>query len=289
MHDVDRTQLEYGSELFEYNEAPDLASEQYEYPSEQGSVLESIFSEAQAEEAYETGDYPEYQELTSAEFMEDELATEFLEVSNEDELDHFLGKMFRKVAGAAGKVIKSPVGRALGGILKHVAKKALPIAGGALGTFVGGPLGGMVGSKLASMAGNAFGLESEGLSPEDRDFELARRYVRFAGHAARKAALAPPNVHPARLARWAVIDAAKKFAPGLLAPLARGAGVPPRPTAPPAAPRTSRPAAPFADAYSDYGASPAQTTCPTCGVTPARYRRQGKWFRRGRHIILLGA
>jgi hypothetical protein len=45
-------------------------------------------------------------------------------------------------------------------------------------------------SKLASAAGNAFGLEWEGLSPEDRDFEMARRYVRFATHAAKKAAAA---------------------------------------------------------------------------------------------------
>ena len=34
------------------------------------------------------------------------------------------------------KVIKSPIGRALGGILKGVAKKALPVVGGALGSMV---------------------------------------------------------------------------------------------------------------------------------------------------------
>ncbi len=288
MHDVDRTQLEYGSELFEYGEAPNLASEQYEYSGELGSVLGSLFGEAQAEGVFESGEYQEYQELPSTEFMEEELASELLEVGNEEELDHFLGNVFKKVAGAVGKVIKSPVGKALGGILKQVAKKALPIAGGALGTFVGGPLGGMVGSKLASAAGNAFGLESEGLSPEDRDFELARRYVRFAGHAAKKAALAPPNVHPVKVARAAVVDAAKKFAPGLLAPLARIAGTVPRPSAPAAAPAVPRPAAPGAYPYVDYGIGTTQTVCPTCGVTPARYGRQGKWFRRGRHIVLLG-
>src|SRR5947208_2773753 len=145
-HDTDRTQLEYGSELSEYAEFPELASEQYEY-SETGTVLGEIIGEAQAEAAFETGEYQEYQELP--EVMHDELASELLEVRSDQELDHFLGSLFRKVAGTIGKVIKSPVGQALGGILKQVAKKALPIAGGALGTFVGGPLGGMVGGKLA--------------------------------------------------------------------------------------------------------------------------------------------
>ena len=285
MHDVDRTQMEYGSELFEYSELPELPSEQYEYTGELGSILGSIFGEAQAEGTMEAGGYQEFQETSSAELMEDELASELLEVSNEDELDHFLGNVFKKVAGAVGKVIKSPVGQALGGILKQVAKKALPIAGGALGTFVGGPAGGMLGSKLASMAGNAFGLESEGLSPEDRDFELARRYVRLASHAAKKAALAPPHIHPVRVARWAVADAAKKVAPGLLAPLARAAAAMPRPAVPPAAPKVPRPVAPGAYSYVDYGTGSAY---PTYGDVPVRYGRQGKWFRRGRHIVLLG-
>lgn len=269
MHDVDRTQLEYASELSEYGEFPELASEQYEYSGEAGNILGSLFSEAQSEGSFEGG-YQEYQELP--ETMEDELASELLEVGSDQELDHFLGSLFHKVAGTIGKVIKSPVGQALGGILKAVAKKALPIAGGALGTFVGGPMGGMVGSKLASMAGNAFGLEYEGLSPEDRDFEIARRYVRFASHAARKAAAAPPHVDPVTVAKSAVQDAAKKFAPGLLAPAA-GAGAP-RP-APGVRPPTG------------YGV-PEPPTCPGCGATPARHRRQGKWIRRGRHIVLLG-
>lgn len=148
-HDIDRTQLEFGSELFEYGEVPELTSEQYEYSGELGSILGSLFSEAQAEGAFEGG-YQEYQELP--EITHDELASELLEVRSDQELDHFLGSLFNKVASGIGKVIKSPVGKALGGILKTVAKKALPIAGGALGTFVGGPLGGMVGSKLADVA-----------------------------------------------------------------------------------------------------------------------------------------
>lgn len=296
MHDVDRTQLEYGSELSEYGEIPELASEQSEYSGEVGSILGSLFGEAQSEGAFEGG-YQEYQELPLPEMMEDELASELLEVHNDQELDHFLGSLFSKVAGTIGKVIKSPVGQALGGILKTVAKKALPIAGGALGTFVGGPLGGMVGSKLASMAGNAFGLEYEGLSPEDRDFEIARRYVRFASHAARRAAVARPDIDPVAVAKAAVTAAARRFAPGLLVPLAAAVAAPARPTAPPAYPQAPmaapaaaavRPRAPGAYGFTDYPAYPVQPTCPTCGATPVRHRRQGKWIRRGRHIVLLG-
>ena len=85
---------------------------------------------------------------------------------------------------------------------------------------MGGPVGGMLGSKLASAAGNAFGLEYEGLSPEDREFEVARRYVRFATHAAKRAAAAQPHLDPNTVAKAAVVEAAKKYAPGLLAPLA---------------------------------------------------------------------
>jgi len=290
-HDTDRTQLEFASE---YGEFPELSSEQYEYPGETGNVLGEIFNEAQAESAFEGG-YGEYQELPES--MENELASELLEVRSDQELDHFLGSLFHKVASGIGKVIKSPVGQALGGILKTVAKKALPIAGGALGSFVGGPLGGALGSKLASAAGSAFGLEQEGLSPEDRDFEAARRYVRFAAHAARRAAHAHPHIDPVSVAKAAVVEAAKKHAPGLLAPLSgAAAGVVPHvatafPTAGPSmlhpAATVPRPAGGFP--ITDFGPhTTAQLACPSCGGISGRHARQGKWIRRGRHIVLLG-
>src|SRR6266481_4098983 len=99
MHDVDRKQMEYGSELSEYGEIPELASEQYEYSGEQGSLLESIFGEAQAEAALEGGGY---QEVPLPEIMEVQLASELLEVGNEHELDHFLGSLISRAVSAAG-------------------------------------------------------------------------------------------------------------------------------------------------------------------------------------------
>ena len=87
--------------------------------------------------------------------QEMEFAAEFLEVANEEELEQFLGDLIGGIGSTLGKIVNSPVGKAVGGVLKDVAKTALPIAGGALGTFVGGPIGGMIGSNLASIAGSA--------------------------------------------------------------------------------------------------------------------------------------
>ncbi|TGE20056.1 hypothetical protein [Hymenobacter elongatus] len=157
------------------------------------------------------------QELNETQEME--LAHELLEVSNEQELNMFLGKLIKGAGKAIGGFARSSVGRGLGNILKTVAKKALPIAGGALGSLVGGPLGGMIGNKLGSAASNLFELELEGLSPEDQEFEMARAYVRFANSAASRAASMQrrqPGIAPRMLLRNAVGQAARQHAPGLL-------------------------------------------------------------------------
>ncbi len=56
----------------------------------------------------------------------------------------------------------------------------------------------MISRKLASAAGRMFGLELEGLSVEDREFEVARRLVRFALTATKNALSAPPAANRAR-------------------------------------------------------------------------------------------
>jgi len=157
-------------------------------------------------------------EMESAfdEVEEMEMAAGLLEVTDEAELDQFLGDLIKKAGRVVGRVVKSPVGRALGGILKGAAKKALPVVGGAIGGYFGGPTGAQVGSKLASGAGRLFGLELEGLSPEDQEFEVARRFVRFAGTAAKNAALASPTTPPQAAAQAAAVAAAQRHAPGLL-------------------------------------------------------------------------
>ena len=152
-------------------------------------------------------------------FSEDELmelTAELMNVDSEEELDYFLGKLVKRAARAVRKVAKSPVGKALGGVLKSAAKKALPIAGGALGAWVGGPLGAKIGSGVANAAGKALGLEAEMLEPEDMEFEGAKQFVKFAGSTTKKALTAPASPNPKIAARKAAVKAAKALAPGLL-------------------------------------------------------------------------
>jgi hypothetical protein len=151
-----------------------------------------------------------------SEAHEMDLATDLLGVNSEEELEQFLGSLIHDVGKTLGKVVKSPIGQAIGGVLKGVAKAALPVAGGALGTMVGGPVGGMIGSKLASVADGALGLELEGLSPEDREFEASRRFVQFAGQTVANALDAPPFADPRDVAHEAAVEAAREFAPGLM-------------------------------------------------------------------------
>ena len=219
MHDIDRTQLETWETGYE--------SGPYEFES--GSTFEGPFSEAE----------------------EMELASELLEVSNEAELDQFLGNLFKKASRTVGGFMKGPLGKQLGGMIKGIAKKALPLAGGALGSFIPIPgVGTAVGTALGSAASNLFEMELEGLSAEDQEFEVARQFVKFAGEAAKQAAQTPPNVSPQEAAKSAVVAAAQQHAPGLL-----------RPTTPPT------PAAPGGGGQG----------------------RGGRWIRRGRTIVLYGA
>jgi hypothetical protein len=160
-------------------------------------------------EAYESesGVFNESEEM--------ELAAELLEVRDEAELEQFLGDLIKKAGNAIGKVVKSPIGQAIGGVLKAAAKKALPIAGAALGGMVGGPLGAQLGGGLANMAGSALGLELEGLTSEDREFEAAKQFVRFAGDTV-KNAVAQPQANPVAAASTGAQQAAQVHAPGLL-------------------------------------------------------------------------
>lgn len=146
-----------------------------------------------------------------------ELAAELLEVSDEAGLDQFLGSLIRKAGRAAGQAIRSSTGRALGGMLKGAAKKALPHIGRTLGGYFGGSAGADAGADIADQAGRIFDLELEGLSPEDKEFELARRFVRFASNAAQRAEVLSPSEPPQAAARNATVAAARQHAPGLIA------------------------------------------------------------------------
>jgi hypothetical protein len=227
MHDIDRTTLEYGQEMSGF-EAENFESGQGEWSGEGGAM----FSEAQ----------------------EMELANELLSVSNEAELEQFLGNFLRKAVSAAGKVIKSPIGQAIGGVLKGVAKKALPLAGGALGGYFGGPLGAKIGSGLASAAGSALGLEAETMEAEEREYEGARQFVRLAADTVNRAVQGRSNGDPRAIAQAAATAAARQFAPGLLGAVTGQSG-----------------------------------SAGQAGRMPAAVAGQsGRWARQGRKIVLYG-
>lgn len=159
---------------------------------------------------------------------ETELAAELLTVGDDNELEFFLGKLFKKATHGAKRFARSKVGKLAGGMLKNVAKQALPMAGQALGSYYGGAAGGQLGGQLGGMAAQTFELELEGLSPEDQEFEVARRVVRLAGETARQAARVPRSVPAREVARQALRGAARKHAPGLLRRRSPGRSVAPR-------------------------------------------------------------
>jgi hypothetical protein len=235
MHDIDRTQTEYLGELDE------LEPENFEFNFESefesdGEIAESPFNESE----------------------EMALAAELLGVSSEQELDQFLGKIFKK-AWRGVRNVASKVAKPLGGMLKGIAQKALPVVGGALGTMIPIPgVGTALGSALGSAASRLFELELEGLSGEDQEYEVARRFVRLAGAAARQAGIIPPNFNPRAAAKQALAAAAKQFAPGLFSLLSETGSTPGLGVPAPMTPGTSRQA------------------------------RSGRWIRRGRNILILG-
>ncbi len=265
MHNIDRNILESNFEAGPF-ETGEFAFEQYEGPlghefGETGQYEGSFSNEfAQEGEAWagEGETFEVFQgEGIFNEAQEAELAAELLEITNEGELDQFLGKLVRKV----GQFAKSPMGKALGGVLKGLAKKALPLAGTALGGMVGGPLGAKIGQGLASAAGNAIGLEGE-FSQEDREFAGARQFVRIADQTARQMAMGTRG-DPRTAAQRAMMRSVRMSAPGLLQGQSFGGYGPP---------------AQEAGGYGGYGGSGGY----------GGGRQSGRWMRRGNRIVIVG-
>ncbi|MBB3220038.1 hypothetical protein [Pseudoduganella umbonata] len=154
-----------------------------------GGYRSEFSAEFGAEFSSESGGFGEF-EGPFSEVEEMELAMELLSVASEEELDQFLGGLFKKawkgikkVGSVVGKVVKP-----LGGVLKGVAKTALPFVGGALGSMIPIPgVGTMIGKAAGSALASALEMEAEGMDPEQAELEMARRFVRIAGSAAQNA------------------------------------------------------------------------------------------------------
>jgi uncharacterized protein (DUF697 family) len=164
---------------------------------------------------------------TMTEAEEEALALELLAVSSEEELDQFLGKLVKGAWKGIRKVgsVVAKVARPLGGVLKAVAKKALPLVGGALGSFIPIPgVGTAIGSALGGAVAKALELETSGMDPEDGELEMARRFVRIATTAARQLATSPPDMDAEAAVNEAVVAAARRHLPQLqLGSVGRGA------------------------------------------------------------------
>ena len=133
-------------------------------------------------------------------------------VTDEQELDQFLGKLISKVSRTAGSIIRSPAGKALCGILKGAAKKALPIAGRVGGNSFRGP-GGRRHRREARLGCR------QNFWPRARRDERRRPGIRSRASFSRLAASAAQK---AAAARSAVAAAARRHAPGLLSPSVGG-------------------------------------------------------------------
>ncbi|MCU1229747.1 MAG: hypothetical protein JWO97_2631 [Acidobacteria bacterium] len=203
-----------------------------------------FLGEGEGESQYESYESQhESQHEYEGEDRELELAAELLSISGERELDEFFGKLLKGVKG----VLNTPAGQKLKGLLRDTAKKALPLGGEAIGSYFGGNRGGQIGTQAGNLASSIFGLELEGMSGEDREFEMAKQFVRLSTTAANNLASAPRNGNPQLTAQRALASAAQRHAPGLVTSLGGG-------------------------------------SCPGNATRPAT----GRWFRRGRRIVVVG-
>jgi hypothetical protein len=149
-----------------------------------------------------------------------ELALELLSVQSEQELEQFLGNVFRSVGRglrSVGSFVGKNVVPVLAPALKAIAKTALPIAGGALGSLIPIPgVGTALGTALGNAAASALELEFAGLNQEQAQLEKARRFVRLASGAIREAATAlEGGAAPEAAARSALAGAARRHIPGI--------------------------------------------------------------------------
>lgn len=238
-----------------------------------------------------------------------ERAVQLLEITDEAELEHFLGGLLQQAARAGGSPLPATVLRPLTGTLRGALQTALPIVGASRGALTAPQAD--AGHTLALAAGSMFGLELEGLSPEDQEFELARRFVRLARAVGRRGSRLARRLPPRAAVRRTLITAARRHAPGLLrrgarlmVPVAVVVPEPPAVTEPAAVDEPSDPSPatdqePASDSPSDQPQDPAQPDEPAsesaaaghvchCGGRCAHCRahQHGRWFRRGRLLIL---
>jgi hypothetical protein len=147
--------------------------------------------------------------------VEMELALSALEVTDEQSLNAFLRHLVARASHAIGRRPRQAVGNALVDLLSHTARCVLPVA-----VRRTGPDGTLVPAATqragaVEKAAHVFPGELEGLSPEDKEFEVSRQFVRLASDAVKHVSLAP-GASPHDVAAAALARSAMHQAPGLL-------------------------------------------------------------------------
>ncbi len=240
MHDIDRVQFEENFAQ-EYGETPWAETEYFETAPFTDEALGSGTSD------------PGCYRVTTAVLCENsemELAMEMLESTDETKLESSIGQVMHRAEQAGGVSLPSSLKPVLGGLLKGAARRMLPFVasmpGGIASRF------GAAGTRPSVLAaGRLLGLELEGLSGEDQEFEVARRFVRFAGETVRNAVAMSGQADPRQTGQQALLAAARTYAPGLIGPESASHG-------------------------------------HASGPAPVVTERSGRWMRRGHKIILYG-
>jgi hypothetical protein len=225
MHDLDRNTLEMDGETFSYEFDAEADGE----IGTEGELEAQEEAEAgvEAELAMELEAQEEAELEAEAEAQLDELAAELLEVGSEGELDQFLGGLIQRVAGSLGKRVRGPMGRKLGLHLKRMMRQmpsfmAYQRAGGGRRSRSGARRLTRLGPGVppvqgdGAVASEVFGLELEGLSHEDQEFEMARQVVQLAADAAQAALSTPYEQREEEVSQAAVAQAVERYAPGLV-------------------------------------------------------------------------
>lgn len=146
-------------------------------------------------------------DVVFSEAEELELAADLLGIANKAELEQFLGDVVDRAGRAIGRAVPPSQRGALADLLATTTKHALPFLDRA-------PLGPSLQDSdvdAADAAAKYLGLELEGLSPEDQEFEAAKQFIRFAADAVKNAAAGPVPASP----QAATARAARRYAPGL--------------------------------------------------------------------------
>lgn len=145
-----------------------------------------------------------------------EMAAELMELESEEEFESYVGDLISRGAQAVGKLIKTPTGQQLVTVLKDTAKQLLPVVGEKVAERINPALG-PAGRALGTAGANA--LEAE---DDEREWEVANVFVKIACDAASRAADAPPSADPYEVAHHAVVEAARRHAPHIVAQLGNG-------------------------------------------------------------------